>query len=37
HLPTGDIETATRYYMTSLPYKKHNLMRQAIRDHWKIE
>nr|WP_242604099.1 ISAs1 family transposase [Legionella israelensis] len=37
HLPTGDIETATRYYMTSLPYKKHNLMRQAIREHWQIE
>ena len=37
HLPTGEIETATRYYITSLPYKKHRKMREAIREHWQIE
>lgn len=37
YLPTGEIETATRYYITSLPYKKHRKMPEAIRDHWQIE
>lgn len=37
HLPTGDIERATRYYISSLPYKKHQKMQQAIREHWQIE
>nr|WP_276309331.1 ISAs1 family transposase [Legionella qingyii] len=37
HLPTGHVETATRYYITSLPYKKHRKMYQAIREHWQIE
>ncbi|RUR21145.1 ISAs1 family transposase, partial [Legionella qingyii] len=31
HLPTGHVETATRYYITSLPYKKHRKMYQAIK------
>jgi predicted transposase YbfD/YdcC len=31
HLPTGEIEKATRYYMTSLPYKKYKKMCKAIR------
>ena len=37
HLPNGNIEEATRYYITSLPYKKHNKMNHAIREHWRIE
>lgn len=37
HLPTGDIQRASRYYITSLPYKKHRAMREAIRMHWQIE
>lgn len=37
HMPSGSIEMATRYYITSLPYKKYRLMCQAIRDHWQIE
>lgn len=37
HLDTGEIETATRYYITSIPYKKYNKMQTAIRDHWQIE
>ncbi|WP_058513685.1 ISAs1 family transposase [Legionella santicrucis] len=37
HLPTGNIERATRYYITSLPYKKHQTIQQAIRQHWQIE
>jgi predicted transposase YbfD/YdcC len=37
HLPTGEIETATRYYITSLPYKKYRKMSEAIREHWQIE
>lgn len=37
HLPNGSIEEATRYYITSLPYKKHRKMNQAIREHWRIE
>lgn len=37
HLATGDIEQATRYYITSLPYKKYRKMGEAIRQHWQIE
>lgn len=37
HLPTGERERATRYYITSLPYKKDRKMREAIRQHWQIE
>ena len=37
HLASGEIETATRYYITSLPYKKHRKMQEAIREHWQIE
>lgn len=37
HLPSGDIERATRYYITSLPYKKYRKMPEAIRAHWQIE
>lgn len=37
HLPAGDIERATRYYLTSLSYKKHRKMQEAIREHWQIE
>lgn len=36
-VPTGEIETATRYYITSLPYKKYRKMTEAIREHWQIE
>ncbi|KTD21436.1 ISAs1 family transposase [Legionella israelensis] len=34
---SGNNEKATRYYITSLPYKKHRKMHQAIREHWQIE
>lgn len=37
HLADGNIEKATRYYLTSLPYKKHKKMQEAIRQHWQIE
>lgn len=37
HLASGEIETATRYYITSLPYKKYKKMQEAIREHWQIE
>jgi predicted transposase YbfD/YdcC len=37
HLQNGEIEKAARYYITSIPYKKHGKMSQAIREHWSIE
>lgn len=37
HLPDGSIETATRYFITSIPYKKYRKMPEAIREHWSIE
>lgn len=30
-------EISTRYYITSLPFKKHEKMIEAIREHWSIE
>lgn len=33
----GEPEKATRFYITSLPYKKYLKMQQAIREHWQIE
>ncbi|ABX78595.1 ISAs1-like element ISCbu1 family transposase [Coxiella burnetii] len=33
----NEIETATRYYITSLPFAEHRRMSQAIRQHWAIE
>jgi hypothetical protein len=37
YLSIGEIERATRYYITSIPYKKHRKMPEAIREHWQIE
>ena len=37
YLSSGDIEKATRYYISSIPYKKHRKMYEAIRQHWQIE
>lgn len=37
YLATGEVETATRYFITSLPYKKYRKMQEAIREHWQIE
>jgi predicted transposase YbfD/YdcC len=37
HLADGNIEKATRFYLTSLPYKKYKKMNEAIRQHWQIE
>jgi predicted transposase YbfD/YdcC len=37
HLLNGDIEKATRYYITSIPYKKYEKIPEAIRGHWSIE
>ena len=37
HLPDGSIETATRYFITSIPYEKYRKMPEAIREHWSIE
>lgn len=33
----GEIERATRYYITSIPYKKYRKMTESIREHWSIE
>jgi len=32
-----DDESATRYYITSIPFKMHEKMCEAIRTHWSIE
>jgi len=37
HLSNGVIEKATRYFITSIPYKKYRTIPQAIREHWSIE
>jgi predicted transposase YbfD/YdcC len=37
HLPNGEIQQATRFYLSSLPYKKALLSTQAIRQHWQVE
>lgn len=31
------VETSTRYYISSLPFKEHNRICQAIRQHWSVE
>ncbi|VEB33731.1 Transposase IS4 family protein [Legionella cherrii] len=37
HLPTGEVEMATRYYITSMHYKNYRKIPEAIRQHWQIE
>lgn len=37
HLAYGNVEKATRYFITSLPYKKYRKMQEAIRQHWQVE
>jgi predicted transposase YbfD/YdcC len=37
HLLNGSVEKATRYYITSIPYKKYTKIPEAIRQHWSIE
>lgn len=37
YLPNGDVEKATRYYITSVPYAKYRTVTEAIREHWAIE
>jgi predicted transposase YbfD/YdcC len=32
-----DDESATRYYITSIPFKMHDKMCEAIRMHWSVE
>ena len=36
-LSDGTTETATRYYITSLPMKRSMKMCEAIREHWRLE
>lgn len=31
------VEEATRYYITSIPFKKYKKMPEAIREHWGVE
>lgn len=37
YLPLNKIEESTRYYITSLPFKKYLKMCQAVREHWSVE
>jgi hypothetical protein len=37
YLLNGEVEKATRYYITSIPYKKYTTIPHAIREHWGIE
>lgn len=37
YLACGNIEQATRYYISSLSFKKYRKMQEAIRQHWQVE
>jgi predicted transposase YbfD/YdcC len=33
----NEIQQATRYYITSIPFKKYQKMKESIREHWGVE